>query len=64
MERERRDENHVNASASHSASQHLPPDLHLRHCLLFVSQSEQHVSASPCLLLFTEMASKKVSWPT
>jgi hypothetical protein len=29
MERERRDENHVNARASHSASQHFLPDLHL-----------------------------------
>jgi hypothetical protein len=50
MERERRDENHVNARASHSASQHLLPGLHFPH---FVSQSEQHVSASPvyyCLL--------------
>jgi hypothetical protein len=43
MERERRDENHMNARASHSASQNL----------LIVSQSERHVSASPvyCCLL-------------
>jgi hypothetical protein len=39
MERERRDENHVNASASHSASQHLLPDLHFPHCLLFRNPS-------------------------
>jgi hypothetical protein len=52
MERERRDENQVNARASHSASQHLLPDLHFPHCLLFC-KSEQHMSASPvyyCLL--------------
>jgi hypothetical protein len=52
MERERRDENHVNARESHLASQHLTawPSL---PSLFIVSQSEQHVSASPvyyCLL--------------
>jgi hypothetical protein len=48
MERERRDENHVNARASHSATAW--PSL---PSLFIVSQSEQHVSASPvyyCLL--------------
>jgi hypothetical protein len=57
MERERRDENHVNARASHSASQHLLPDLHFPHCLLFRNPS------STCLRLrfitVTKMASKK-----
>jgi hypothetical protein len=56
MERERRDENHVNARASHSASQHILPDLHFRHCLLFRNPS------STCLrlrfiIVYTKMAS-------
>jgi hypothetical protein len=45
MESERRDENHVNARASHSASQHLLPDLHFPKSLLFRNPS------STCLRL-------------
>jgi hypothetical protein len=45
MERERQDENHVHARASHSASQHFLPDLHFPHCLLFRN------SSSTCLRL-------------
>jgi hypothetical protein len=45
MERERRDENHVNARATRSASQHLLPDLHFPHRLLFRNPS------STCLRL-------------
>jgi hypothetical protein len=44
MERERRDENHLNARASHSASQHLLPDLHFRHCLLLRNPSSTYLS--------------------
>jgi hypothetical protein len=46
MEHERRDENHVNARASHSASQHLLPGLHFPHYLLFRNPS------STCLRLW------------
>jgi hypothetical protein len=46
MERERRDKNHVKARLSHSASQHLLPDLHFCHCLLFRNLS------SMCLRLW------------
>jgi hypothetical protein len=45
VERERRDENHVNARTPHSASQYLLPDLHFPHCLLFRNPS------STCLCL-------------
>jgi hypothetical protein len=44
MERERRDENHVNARASHSDSQHFLPDLHFPHCLLFRNPSSTYLS--------------------
>jgi hypothetical protein len=43
MERERWDENHVNARASHSASQHFLPDLHFPHCLLFRNPSSTYL---------------------
>jgi hypothetical protein len=43
MEPERRDENHVNARASHSASQHFLPDPHFSHCLLFRNPSSTYL---------------------